>query len=357
MLFNAAKAIIDRITDWHNWPFYLFYSPISYAWVWYYLKTRSLWFYTASNPTLAFGGFEGEAKSRIYKQLPQALCPQSIYIHPSLPFTEVVSQIYFSKINYPFVVKPDIGMMGLLFRKIENEQQLKIYHSQMPATYIIQEFVDMPCEVSVFYYRMPSSNTGTITAFIEKILLEVTGNGTSTLKELICNHPEASMFLSKIKKQYSNKLQTILPKGDTFCISHVANLYHGARFIDHTDKVTTTLCNIFDNISNQTQFMYGRYDIKCHSVEDVLHGRNFIILEFNGAGSVPNHIHAGKYNLLSAYKEILRHWKAMYEISRDNYKMGIKYWSFLKGYRFLQNSKQYFSHLKQLDKELDLNVT
>src|SRR3954453_16093664 len=170
MLFNAIKAILHKVIDWHNWPFYLFYSPISYAWVGYYFKTRSLWFYTASNPTLAFGGFEGEAKSRIYNQLPQELCPQSIYIHPSSSFNEVINQLHLSGISYPFVVKPDIGMMGLLFRKIENEQQLKIYHTQIPATYIIQEFVDIPCEVSVFYYRMPSSNTGTITAFIEKIL-------------------------------------------------------------------------------------------------------------------------------------------------------------------------------------------
>lgn len=357
MFFNVVKAIIVRVTDWHNWPFYLFYSPISYAWVWYYLKTRSLWFYTASNPTMAFGGFEGEAKSNMYKQMPLDLCPKGIYIHPSLPFEEVVNLLHSSGIPYPLVVKPDIGMKGLLFRKIENEHQLKIYHCQMFATYIIQEFVDMPCEVSVFYCRKPGSCTGIITAFIEKILLEVTGNGVSTLEELISNHAEASVFLSKIRKQHSIRLRTVLSKGDMFCVSHVANLFNGARFIDHTDKVNDTLCNLFDQISRQTQFLYGRYDIKCRSVEEMLQGKNFIILEFNGAGSVPNHIHAGKYSLLNAYKEILKHWDAMYEISRDNRKKGIEYWSFLKGYHFLQSSKQYFNRLKQLDKNLDLNVT
>jgi len=273
MLFRAVKAIIDRVTDWHNWPFYLFYFPISYAWVWYYIKARSLWFYTASNPTLAFGGFEGETKSSIYNQLPQELCPQSIYIHPSLSFREVLNQLHLSGIKYPFVVKPDIGMMGLLFRKIENEQQLKIYHTQIPATYIIQEFVDMPCEVSVFYMRKPACSNGVITAFIEKVLLEVTGDGVTTLNELISNHPEATPFLGKIKKQYSNSLQTILPKGYRFCISHIANRYNGARFIDLTHKVNGTLNNIFDNISYQTQFLYGRYDIKCSSVEEMLQGK------------------------------------------------------------------------------------
>lgn len=116
------------------------------------------------------------------------------------------------------------------------------------------------------------------------------------------------------------------------------------------------MLHIFDAISHQTQFLYGRYDIKCKSVEEMLQGKNFIILEFNGAGSVPNHIHAGKYKLLQAYKEILKHWKAMYEISRDNQKRGIQYWSFSKGRSFLRNSKKYFDQLKQLDKELDLNI-
>ncbi|TKK67459.1 hypothetical protein FC093_14280 [Ilyomonas limi] len=356
MLFNVEKAIIQRITDWHNWPFYLFYFPLGYAWVWYYIKTRSLWFFTASNPTLTFGGFEGEAKSEMYTQLPSELYPKSIFISPALPFADVTPQLLRAGIRYPFVVKPDVGMKGLLFRKIVNEQQLKTYHSAMPATYIIQEFIDMPCEVSVFYCRKPANCKGSITAFIEKKLLEVTGNGSSTLEALISNNAEAKEFLSTIKKQHAKDLQTVLPAGETFCISHIANLYNGARFVDLTSEVNDTLHQIFDTISHQTQFLYGRYDIKCQSVEDMLQGKNFIILEFNGAGSVPNHIHAGKYNLPQAYKEILKHWKAMYEISRDNCKNGIPYWGFLKGYRFLQNSKRYFNKLKQLDKELDLNV-
>jgi len=81
MLFKAGKAFINRVTDWHNWPFYLFYTPIAYAWVLYYIKTRSLWFYTASNPTLAFGGFEGVPKSQMYNQLPEELSRKVFTFH------------------------------------------------------------------------------------------------------------------------------------------------------------------------------------------------------------------------------------------------------------------------------------
>jgi hypothetical protein len=117
--------------------------------------------------------------------------------------------------------------------------------------------------------------------------------------------------------------------------------------------INEKLVMIFDNISHKTGFYYGRYDIKCTSLED-LYKENFIILEFNGAGSVPNHIYTGGYTLLSAYREILKHWNAMFRISKANNQKGFYYWNFLKGYRFFKNSKKYFNVLKKLDKELAL---
>jgi hypothetical protein len=46
----------------------------------------------------------------------------------------------------------------------------------------------------------------------------------------------------------------------------------------------------------------------------------------------------------------------MYKISVYNNKKGFRYWSLLKGHRFLRNSKNHFDVLKKLDKELSLNA-
>lgn len=349
------RNILKQVKDWQHWPFYLFYFPISYAWLWYYIKSRSLWFFTASNPTLAFGGFEGERKSEMYEQMPAHLCPRSIYIQPSTPFADVVEQVKKQKMQYPFIVKPDVGMKGILFRKIENEAQLWKYHQYMPADYIIQQFLDHPLEVSVFYYRKPVSNKGCITALIAKDLLEVTGDGVSAISELAVRHPDAKDILKKIKNQHGKELERVLGVGEKFCLSHVANLFNGAKFINLHDKVDNKLTEVFDDISRNNQFYYGRYDIKCDSIEDLKGGKNFYILEFNGAGSVPNHIYTGTYTLMQAYKEILLHWKLMFEASEINHKNGNRYWSFMKGHRFLKSSKKHFNVLKKLDKELFLN--
>src|SRR5690349_13027167 len=180
-----VKDFFARLYRWETWHYLGKYVPIMPVWLWYCIKSRSFWFFTASNPTLTFGGFEGEGKKEMYDQLPPGSYPKSIYISPSLAFDEVEKLVISNNYQYPFAVKPDIGTMGFMFRKIENTEQLKIYHSKMPSDYIIQEWVNYPLEVSVFYYRFPDQQKGTITGFIRKEFLQVTGDGTSTLWELV----------------------------------------------------------------------------------------------------------------------------------------------------------------------------
>ena len=354
MLFNSARKLFAKIKEWEHWPFYFFYFPISYAWPLYFIKSRSVWFYTASNPTLAFGGFEGEKKSAIYKQLPSHLCPKSLYIAPATSFDDILQQLKVNQFVYPFIVKPDIGMKGLLFRIIQNEEQLAKYHLHMPVDYIIQEYVTMPYEVSVFYCRKPRQQKGIITALIQKDLLEITGDGNSRLADLIKDHPYARSLLKKLKTEFANGENTIVPKGEKICLSHVANLFNGARFINLNHGIDGDLLSVFDAISHDNQFYYGRYDIKCISIDDLKKGRGFKILEFNGAGSVPNHIYTGTYTLWQAYKEILKHWRYLFEISEENRKTGFQYWSLKKGHRFLSASKRHFKLLKDLDEKLKL---
>src|SRR5689334_10540863 len=125
-----VKKFFQRLTNWELWNFGVLYFPISFVWIWYCLRSRSVWFFTLSNPTITFGGFEGEGKKEMYGQLPLHTVPRTIYImHDSL-FTDVRKQISDAGFEYPFIVKPDIGMKGILFRKIENEEQLMKYHER-----------------------------------------------------------------------------------------------------------------------------------------------------------------------------------------------------------------------------------
>src|ERR1044071_8224979 len=117
-----------RLYRWETWHYLAKYIPIMPAWLWYCVKSRSLWFFTASNPTLTFGGFEGEAKREMYDQLPPSTYPKSIYISPLLSFTNAENLLASNHFSYPFAVKPDVGMMGFMFRKIDNANEFRLYH-------------------------------------------------------------------------------------------------------------------------------------------------------------------------------------------------------------------------------------
>ena len=345
-----VKTFFSKITNWELWPFSVLYFPISFVWVLYCIKARSVWFFSSSNPTLTFGGFEGESKKEMYDQLPPNSYPKTTYVLHDLPFEEVKKRIEQNGFTYPFIVKPDVGMKGILFRKIDNDEQLLKYHEKIPVEYIVQELIEMPIELSVFYYRHPTQLKGTISGMIQKELLEVYGDGKSTLWELILQHPRAKYRLEEMKHRHEHRLNRVLKKDQHFYLSYAGNHNRGARFIDLHHLADEKLHKVFDEISHYTdKFYYGRYDIKCTSIDDLKDGKNYSILEFNGCGAEPNHIYDAGLSLGQAYREILKHWKVLYQISKYNHENGIPYWSFKKGRDFLRNAKKHFRLLEKFD--------
>jgi hypothetical protein len=344
------KNALFKLTHWETWHYLAKYIPIAPVWAWYCFKARSCWFFTPSNPTLTFGGFEGETKREMYEQLPEGTYPQSIYIAHNDNFENVQKQLVESELTYPFAVKPDAGMMGFMFRKINNLKELQEYHQKMPADYIIQTLVDYPLEVSVFYYRFPDSLSGTITGFIKKEFLQVTGDGVSTLENLIDRYNRATFRLEEVKSKHHHMLGAIIPAGKNYILSYALNLSRGGKLVSLEDQKDAKLLRVFDDISLYTkQFYYGRYDIKCASIESLKEGKDFSIIEFNGCGAEPHHIYGNGNTLFEAYSILLKHWKVLYQISEINYKKGIKYWDYKKGKTFLKNAKKHFKILKELD--------
>ena len=353
--FTFFKNLIYRITHWETWHWLVKYIPILPAWLWYCLKARSLWFFTPSNPTLTFGGFEGESKKEMYAQLPPCSYPKSIFISHSSPFSEVEKHFRETDFNYPVAAKPDVGQMGFMFRKLSSIKDLKWYHEKMKADYIIQEFVHHPIEVSVFYYRFPNEKKGTITGFVRKDYLEVTGDGKSTLWDLILHYPRARFRLEEMRSKHADMLNDILPKGEIYCLSPALNLSRGGKLVSLEHEKDERLLKIFDDLSHYTEsFFYGRYDIKCASIEDLKSGKNFSILEYNGSGAEPHHVYGNGNTLVQAFRILVQHWDVLYRISKHNHQKGIRYWNFIRGLKLLTHCKKHFTMLKQLDETCEL---
>ncbi len=296
---------------------------------------------------------DGEPKKEMYDLLPKDLYPTTFNVLPQQHFGEVKAALLESGIPYPFIVKPEVGCQGILFRKIDNEAAFLNYHSKIPVEYIVQQLVNYPMEVSVFYIRHPEQAKGRVTGFLHKIPLHVVGNGKNTLGDLIKHHPKGHKRIGELYSKHNDRWDEIIPAGEKYILSYAANHNRGAHFIDLKEHIDDTLVSIFDAISHRiNDFYYGRYDIMCSNVEDLKNGKNFTILEYNGCGAEPNHFYDTGYTLTGAYKEILKHWKALYEISKYNRQQGIKPWPFQKGRKFLAEIKSHFRMIREVDEKV-----
>ncbi|MEJ7645668.1 MAG: hypothetical protein WKF87_13830 [Chryseolinea sp.] len=350
------KKSFYYITHWEIWHWFAKYIIIGPAWLWLCLRAKSLWFFTASNPSITFGGFIGESKSEIYKQLPVGTYPRSVYAEPHEDLHGIAEQLEELGLAFPLAVKPDIGMMGFMFRRIDSIEQLKQYHTAIPVRYIIQELVTYPIEVSVFYYRFPDQQKGHITGFVKKEFMEVQGDGKRTLKELISSYPRAQYRLNELFSKHESKLDNIVPKGEIYCLSYALNLSRGGRLISLATEKDDRLLALFDKISLHSKtFYYGRYDIKCSSIEELKQERNFSILEYNGSGAEPHHVYGNGYGFFEACAVLVEHWNILYKISQHNYDRGIPRWKHSDAVAFTKMARKHFKALKVIDEQFELD--
>jgi len=347
------EDLIKKLKNWEQWPFKILYAPIAPMWLWYMIRSRAVWFFTPSNPKLTFGGLDGEPKKEMHDLLPPELCPDFFNVKPSDDFSQVEEKLKAAGISYPLIVKPEVGGQGILFRKIENEAHLKEYHSKIPVEYFIQEFIEYPMEVSLFYYRYPNERKGAITGFLQKVPMRVTGDGLHNLGELLLKNVKTKKRLAELKQKHEINFNKVIPAGEVYILSHAGNHNRGAEFFDLSAEINDDLVNLLDKISLRIDdFFYGRYDIMCNSIEELKQGKNFVILEYNGCGAEPNHFYDTGYTLIGAWKEILKHWKILFEISRYNNRQGVAYWPLLEGLRFRRQTKKYYNLINKADKEI-----
>lgn len=344
------KDWLYKQTHWEAWHYHIKYIPILPAWAWHIARTGNFWFFTAANPALSFGGMDGERKKEMYDQFPKGTFPLSIYITPEDSVRDLNIKLNESGLSFPLAVKPDVGMGGLMFRKLKSKEELYNYHEVMDRDYIIQELVHYPVEVAIFYFRYPDSKQGTITGFIRKDNPTVTGDGVHTISQLIDKNESVRMLKDHMRTKHKDALDKILPPGEVYILADVHNRTQGGKMINLSHEIDEKLHRVMDEISNYTdQLFYGRFDIKCKSIEDLKEGRNFSILEFNGSGSGVQHVYGNGHTLFQACRIILKHWKAMADIAKINFSKGAKKWGFIEGLRFLLYAKSELKHLRNVE--------
>lgn len=326
--FSHSNYFI-KLTNWEFWPFSVVYFFVIIYHCWLSIKAGSFFFFSASNPSIELGGMLGESKSGILDNIPEQFRAKFILIKSGMHYHEAISNYQKSGFEFPVIAKPDVGERGQGVRKIESIDALVAYHLQTKATYLIQEFVDFPIELGVFYYRYPNAANGTISSVVMKNFLTVTGDGSSTLQELIEAYPRARLVQNYVFKAFENELNTIPKTNQEILLEGIGNHCRGTTFLNANALINEQFISVFDAISKQiVSFYYGRYDLRCNSIEDLYEGKNIKIVELNGCGAEPAHIYQPGFSFWEGQKVLLQHHKIMFDISMQNHKKGIAFATF-----------------------------
>lgn len=326
---QSLKTWYIKAFSWEYWPMWLVYLPVSFYYVYLSIRAGSFFFFSASNPSIEYGGMFFESKQKIFELIPRQYYPSTVYIDGKDDFLLITKKIKAAGITYPLIAKPDRGERGWCVMKIESENELADYTQKMPVSFIIQEYINHPLEFSIFYFRHPKRKTGKVTSVTFKKMLTVTGDGFSTVEKLIQNNSRSFLQYPKLRKNKKIDLNRILPKGEQKVLVPYGNHVLGAMFLNYNHIIDDRLEKTIDHISQQIEgFYFGRYDLRCTSIEDLKNGKNISILELNGAGAEPAHIYDPSFSFFKAQLVIAAHYKMMYDAAKENRKKGISFMSF-----------------------------
>jgi hypothetical protein len=337
------RPFFIKLFNWEYWPFHVVYSPIYLYWLWLCIKARSFFFFNTSNPAIGNGGFLMESKKAIYDLIPEVYYPPTLFFKKKTSQEEIITAIRNRQLKYPLVGKPDIGMQGLSVKKLETEMEVTEYALTSRVDFLIQEFIPFKNEAGIFYYRYPNEKAGSISGIVSKEFLSVKGNGFSTILELLQLDKRYILQLPVLKKIYGIKLNEILSEKKEFVLVPYGNHVRGAKFVDASHLIDEQLINTIDTVCRQVKgFYYGRMDIRYNSWEELRKGKNFSIIELNGAGSEPTHIYDPNHSIFFAWKEIIRHLNILWRISCINHReMKKPYMKTSDGLQMLRANREY----------------
>ena len=294
-------------------------------------RHRSLTVFTAANPAIPAGGFIGESKIDILRGLGPASVARSLFLEGTLPAPLKIARVeaFLSSLErqLPIVVKPDQGQRGsgVMVARTRETLHARLAHTCVDT--IVQEYIP-GLEFGVFFVRRPGERRGRILSITEKRLPSVTGDGRSTLEDLILKDPDTIGMARFHLRQNVDRLHEVPPLAQVVSLGDCGSHCRGARFYDAGALLTPALERAIDDIASRFDgFYFGRFDLRVSSREAFMRGEDITILELNGVTSEVTHIYDPAVSLIEAYRALCGQWRLAFEIGAENAARGARVWS------------------------------
>lgn len=308
-----------RLVHWEFWPPAVFYPPVVAYILWLGLKHRGLTVFTAANPGIRDGGFIGESKHAILTALAgagDAVAPHRLIEAGPPPdrLAALDAALGAIGVDYPIVLKPDVGQRGAGVRVVRDRDAAARYLAEVGGPVIAQAFAP-GLEFGVFYVRHPAEPRGRIFSITAKELPTVTGDGRRPLRDLILADDRAVCMFDAYAAAQAGRLDGVPAKGEVIPLVEVGTHARGAIFRDGGWARTEALEAAIDRISRGVPgFYFGRYDLRTPSLADFMAGRNFRIVELNGVTAEATDIYDRRNGVVTAWRTLCRQWALAFAI-------------------------------------------
>lgn len=327
---DSLAARVKRIARWEFWPPVVFYIPVAVKYVLLAVKYRSFSLPTLANPGMHTGGLIGESKFETLADLSRAH-PQLVaethlvrFHSTEQQFAQISRLREQHNLDYPLVFKPDVGQRGYGFKVVRSDAEARSYVERFSRDVLIQKYAPGPYEAGIFYYRLPQEDKGRIFAITEKAFPTVIGDGQQTLEDLILGDARASLVAATYLQRFAAERKRVLRAGESLKLVEAGNHCQGAIFLDGHRLFSAELERTIDEISRSINgFFVGRYDIRYASEKAMRNGRDFQIIELNGASSEATSIYDPGKSLWSAYRTLFRQWEIVFAIGDENRRRGL----------------------------------
>ena len=336
-----------RRLHWEFWSPWVFYVPAA---CWYLLlaaRHRSLTLPTVANPGMDGGGFIGESKAAILRDLvagrdeAQRFVVRTLLLPavetsgaagsaaPADRWAALAEWMAAEDLRFPLVLKPDVGQRGSGVRKVSSEAEARAYLVAMPLAIAAQEYAPGPHELGVFWVRPPGSSRGTIFSTTEKFFPEVVGDGEHDLEDLILLHPRAVLMSGTFFRRHQELLDWVPGVGARFPLVTSGNHCQGTLFKDGRRLATEALRSRLDALADGYPGLYiGRFDLRAPDLEALQRGEGFQIVELNGATAEATHIYDPDFGPvrgpLVAYRTLFAQWSLVFRVAAANRAAGAR---------------------------------
>ena len=192
-------------------------------------------------------------------------------------------------LEFPIVAKPDIGWNGFGVRLVADKHDLSQYIAAFPRNekIIFQRPVPHDGEAGVFYARIPGEPNGRVCSVALGYFPFVIGDGKSTLRQLVKTDKRTKhrshYYLGKKSEHVGLgdvHLDQVPGEGEYVRLSLIGSLRIGGLYLDASHLITPELNQRFDAIAkSMPEFHFGRFDIRFESLDQLVKGDGFSIIE------------------------------------------------------------------------------